>query len=204
MLPDLRILIPATVATFFLAAAAGLFASTRIAHDPLGAFADSRAAVDEQSPIMRISASWPLPEQSRSAALRDLAIAVKHSTYAVPDPATVPAVPSEPDIRREDSSSGELQHEDNNGKPQGPISQDAASSASKTPDNIESPSAATGLSTPDIAPQDSAAKQNEETKKKTAQPAPRKKRRAVTTAAESSGSISSDTYVPNSTVPIAN
>ena len=76
MLPDLRLLIPATVATFFLAAALGLFASLRIAQEPPYARTDQIAAADD-TPIARISASWPFPDPDRAAALRDLARVVK-------------------------------------------------------------------------------------------------------------------------------
>jgi hypothetical protein len=71
MFPDLRLLISATVATFFLAATAGLYASLRITQDQIAARADARAALEE-NPIMRITNSWPLPEPNRAAALRDL------------------------------------------------------------------------------------------------------------------------------------
>jgi len=76
MLPDLRLLIPATVATFFLAAALGLFASLRIAQEPPYARTDQIAAADD-TPIARISAGWPFPDPDRAAALRDLARVVK-------------------------------------------------------------------------------------------------------------------------------
>lgn len=76
MLPDLRLLIPATVATFFLAAILGLFASLRIAQEPPYVRSEQIAGVDD-TPIARISASWPLPEPGRAAALRDLAKVVK-------------------------------------------------------------------------------------------------------------------------------
>lgn len=76
MLPDLRLLIPATVATFFLAAALGLFASLRVAQEPPYVRSEQFAGSDD-TPIARISASWPLPEPGRAAALRDLAKVVK-------------------------------------------------------------------------------------------------------------------------------
>lgn len=76
MLPDLRLLIPATVVTFFLAAALGLFASLRLAQEAPYPRPDQFAALDD-TPIARISANWPLPESGRSAALRDLAKVVK-------------------------------------------------------------------------------------------------------------------------------
>jgi hypothetical protein len=71
MLPDLRLLITAIVVTFLLAAAAGLYASLRVTQEQIAARADARAALEE-NPITRISNSWPLPEPSRAAALRDL------------------------------------------------------------------------------------------------------------------------------------
>lgn len=70
MFPDLRLLISATVATFFLAATAGLYASLRITQDQIAARADARA---EDSPITRIANTWPTPEPGRTAALRELA-----------------------------------------------------------------------------------------------------------------------------------
>jgi hypothetical protein len=71
MLPDLRLLITAIVVTFLLAAAAGLYASLRVTQEQIAARADVRASYEE-NPIMRIANSWPLPEPSRAAALRDL------------------------------------------------------------------------------------------------------------------------------------
>lgn len=69
MFPDLRLLISATVVTFFLAATAGLYASLRITQDQIAARNDGRG---EDSPIARISASWPAPEPGRTAALWEL------------------------------------------------------------------------------------------------------------------------------------
>jgi hypothetical protein len=71
MFPDLRLLISATVATFFLAATAGLYASVRITPDQITTRSDGRGAI-EDTPIARISASWPAPEPGRTAALREL------------------------------------------------------------------------------------------------------------------------------------
>ncbi len=71
MFPDLRLLISATVVTFFLAATAGLYASLRITQDQITSRNDSRAAI-EDTPIARIAATWPIPEPDRSAALREL------------------------------------------------------------------------------------------------------------------------------------
>jgi hypothetical protein len=68
MFPDLRLLISATVATFFLAATAGLYASLRITQDQIPPRADAR----EDAPVTRIANGWPTPEPSRAAALRDL------------------------------------------------------------------------------------------------------------------------------------
>lgn len=106
MLPDLRLLIPATVATFFLAAALGLFASLRIAQEPPFPRADQLSA-GEETPIARISASWPLPEPGRAAALRDLTRVTRPepepvAEAPVPAPAAAlpqaekPAAPTEP------------------------------------------------------------------------------------------------------------
>ncbi|MCL4710224.1 MAG: hypothetical protein KJZ73_03175 [Pseudorhodoplanes sp.] len=76
MLPDLRLLIPATVATFFLAAAVGLYASLRLVQDPFAT--DARTA--DESPINRIVTGWPMPESNRAAALRELAVLLKDGT----------------------------------------------------------------------------------------------------------------------------
>src|SRR4051794_31943898 len=85
MFPDLRLLISATVATFFLAATAGLYASMRITQDQIGA-RDSRVAI-EDSPIARIAATWPLAEPDRVAALRDLTRIAKSSPVIAADEA---------------------------------------------------------------------------------------------------------------------
>lgn len=71
MFPDLRLLISATVATFFLAATAGLYASMRITQDQIAPRNDSRAAI-EDTPVARIAATWPIAEPDRASALRDL------------------------------------------------------------------------------------------------------------------------------------
>ncbi len=103
MLPDLRILIPATIATFVLSAAAGLYASIRITQEPLNALAEGRST-DEQTPSMRISASWPTRELPRGASLHELALlqdnardagealssasfAIQHDAHAAQSPA---------------------------------------------------------------------------------------------------------------------
>ncbi|KAB2877383.1 MAG: hypothetical protein F9K38_12865 [Pseudorhodoplanes sp.] len=88
MLPDLRLLIPATVATFFLAAAAGLYASVRLVQDPFSA--DARAAADD-SPINRIVTGWPRPEPNRTAALRELAVLLKENAPAATPASLAPA-----------------------------------------------------------------------------------------------------------------
>ena len=76
MFPDLRLLISATVATFFLAATAGLYASLRITHDQIAARTDARPI--EDAPVTRIANGWPTPEPSRAAALRDLVRIATH------------------------------------------------------------------------------------------------------------------------------
>ncbi len=86
MFPDLRLLICATVATFILAAMAGLYISLRTTQDQITARAESRAALDD-SPITRISAAWPLPEPGRAAALRELAVIAKVSPPDSAEPA---------------------------------------------------------------------------------------------------------------------
>jgi hypothetical protein len=89
MLPNLRTLITATLSTFLLTAAAGLFVSLRLAQEPLTMRSDARGAFDE-SPINRISLSWSLPELGRAAALRELP----------PLPANVPAPGSDEETAR--------------------------------------------------------------------------------------------------------
>lgn len=89
MFPDLRLLISATVATFFLAAMVGLYASLRITQDQIAARADSRTAIDD-SPITRISSAWPLLEPGRAAALRELAKIAKYSPVISDEPAIAP------------------------------------------------------------------------------------------------------------------
>ncbi len=86
MFSDLRLLISATVAAFFLAAMASLYVSLRITHDQIAARTDGRA-MTEDTPIARISTAWPSLEPGRAAALRDLARIVNYS----------PAVPGEPE-----------------------------------------------------------------------------------------------------------
>lgn len=81
MLPDLRLLIPATVATFFVAAAAGLFASVRVAQDSVEVHADGRIANDE-SAFTRISMSWPMPGANRAIAMQELSAFVRKATLA--------------------------------------------------------------------------------------------------------------------------
>lgn len=86
MLPDLRLLIPATVATFFLSAALGLFTSLQVVQESPPARAGSYAAAAD-TPIARISASWPLPDSGRMEALRELA----NVTAAAPAAKAAPA-----------------------------------------------------------------------------------------------------------------
>ena len=71
MLPNLRLLLTATLSTFLLTAAAGLFVSLRLAQDQLSLRSDARPVPDEY-PVNRISMKWPLPEPDRAAALREL------------------------------------------------------------------------------------------------------------------------------------
>ena len=208
MLPDLRLLIPATVLTFLLAAVGGLYASIRISHEPMSALADSRMAIDEQSPIMRISASWPLPEPGRSAALRELASAVKYSTLSIPDPASAPAVPSEPDVRTaipesNSLSSGESGEQQQSAPERVPQENESAARVAARPDSIEQDATAkTAASAANVKndPATTAAKAAD--KKKPARTTQRKKRKIVVSG--ESGSLSNDTYVANSTVPVAN
>ena len=89
MFPDLRLLISATVATFFLAATAGLYASLRITQDQIATRADSRVAI-EDSPIARIAATWPIPEPDRASALRELSKIAKSSPVIADEPADTP------------------------------------------------------------------------------------------------------------------
>jgi hypothetical protein len=71
MLPNLRVLVTATLSTFILAAAAGLFASVRLMQEPLTARTDQRGTADD-IPFNRIALNWPLPEPGRTAALCEL------------------------------------------------------------------------------------------------------------------------------------
>ena len=74
MFPDLRLLISATVATFFLAAMAGLYASLPTTQDQITARAESRAALDD-SPITRISDGGRRRSRTRSRFARSCGIA---------------------------------------------------------------------------------------------------------------------------------
>lgn len=89
MLPDMRLLISATVVTFFLAAAAGLYASLRITQEQIVARSESRAAMDD-NPISRISAAWPMIEPGRGAALRELARIAAYAPAAPEEPVRMP------------------------------------------------------------------------------------------------------------------
>ena len=86
MLPNLRLLITATLSTFLLTAAAGLFVSLRLGHEPLTMRGEARAAFDE-NPINRISLNWPRPEQDRAAALRDLTLPANSALPGREEPA---------------------------------------------------------------------------------------------------------------------
>lgn len=74
MLPDLRVLLLATVTTFLLATGVGLFASVRLLPDPLAA-----AHPDRDTPISRVALSWqdlnrgPLREITPAVIERDIA-----------------------------------------------------------------------------------------------------------------------------------
>jgi hypothetical protein len=96
MFPDLRLLISATIATFFLAATAGLYASLRITQDQMAAHGEVRAAIEE-TPIARIVATWPIPEPDRVAAMRELMRIAKAPPVAATEPADMPD-PTETDI----------------------------------------------------------------------------------------------------------
>jgi hypothetical protein len=63
MLPDLRVLLLATITTFMLATGAGLYASVRLLPDPLVA-----AHPDRDTPISRVALSW---QDLNSAPLRE-------------------------------------------------------------------------------------------------------------------------------------
>jgi hypothetical protein len=104
MFPDLRLLISATVATFFLTAMAGLYASLRITQDQIAARTEGRTVIDE-SPITRISAGWPLLEPSRAAALRELAKIAKASP-TIPDEKAGAIERGEPNAAPEATQSG--------------------------------------------------------------------------------------------------
>lgn len=86
MLPDLRLVIISTVSTFLLTIWAGLYASTRLTHEPLTSWTEK--ATGDETPINRISMSWPLPESSRpSTTARDLATQAIAKEAAEPEPA---------------------------------------------------------------------------------------------------------------------
>jgi hypothetical protein len=95
MLPNLRLLITATLSTFLLTAAAGLFVSLRLGHEPLTMRGDARAAFDE-NPINRISLSWSRPEQDRAAVLRDLTLPANAPRPGT-DERAAPAIATSPD-----------------------------------------------------------------------------------------------------------
>jgi hypothetical protein len=95
MLPNLRLLITATLSTFLLTAAAGLFVSLRLGHEPLTMRGDARAAFDE-NPINRISLSWSRPEQDRAAVLRDLTLPANAPRPGT-DEQAAPAIATSPD-----------------------------------------------------------------------------------------------------------
>ena len=107
MLPNLRSLITATLSTFLLTAAAGLFVSLRLAQEPLTMRGDARATFDE-SPVNRISLNWSLPEQDRAAALRGLALPAtaptgmdEQAARAInPPPESAAAEPAKPEPQR--------------------------------------------------------------------------------------------------------
>ena len=90
MFPDLRLLISATVATFFLAALGGLYASLRITQDQIAARTEGRTIVDD-SPITRISSAWPLPEPGRAAAMRELERMIKNASAVAEERANAAA-----------------------------------------------------------------------------------------------------------------
>lgn len=94
MLPNLRLLITATLSTFLLTAAAGLFVSLRLGHEPLTMRGDARAAFDE-NPINRISLSWSRPDQDRVAALRHLTLPANSAAPGM-DEQAAPAIDSSP------------------------------------------------------------------------------------------------------------
>jgi hypothetical protein len=100
MFPDLRLLISATVAAFFLAATAGLYASVRITPDQITTRSDSRGAI-EDTPIARISSSWPAPEPGRTAALWELTKIAKSAPIVASDESA--DVPEHGDIDIPDS-----------------------------------------------------------------------------------------------------
>ena len=93
MLPNLRLLLTATLSTFLLTAAAGLFVSLRLAQEPFTIRSDMRATADE-SPVNRISLNWPLPDPERAAALRDLLPA--NPPWAETNEQTTPAIDAPP------------------------------------------------------------------------------------------------------------
>lgn len=85
MLPDLRVLLLATVTTFLLATGAGLYASVRLLPEPLTA-----AHPDRDTPISRVALSWQ--DMSR-APLREITPAVLHEPADVPQAKEIIAPP---------------------------------------------------------------------------------------------------------------
>ncbi len=187
MFPDLRLLISATVATFFLAATAGLYASLRITQDQLAARTDGRAIADD-SPITRISAAWPLPEPGRAAALRDLMRITK-----IP-----PIGPEEPAI--------ETQRGDKNAGPENP----AHALLNEGPANNTTGSTGSAIS-PDVAKTDTDSEKAQQPAAKKALQVPRKKsakagqpKKAIARAPEQPADPTASGYPLYLTVPVSN
>jgi hypothetical protein len=97
MLPDLRLLVIATVSTFVVTVGAGLFASIRLLPEPLSVHGDRNFGDD--SPINRIAVSWPDPSRP---SMRDLMIAPKQAKpLDLPPPAPKAEQTPSPAIKEE-------------------------------------------------------------------------------------------------------
>lgn len=87
MLPDLRVLVIATVSTFVLTVCAGLFAAVRLVPEPLVVHADRNR---DELPFSRITVNWPDP--ARRAAREPLVVSAPAES---PAPQTENIVPRE-------------------------------------------------------------------------------------------------------------
>ena len=120
MLPNLRLLLTATLSTFLLTAAAGLFVSLRLAQEPFTMRSDARAVADE-SPVNRISLNLPLPDPERAAALRDLS--PENLPWSGTNEQTAPAIDAPPIAPPESAVAAPANPETQLASPAAPASQ---------------------------------------------------------------------------------